>query len=314
MKFSIIVPTYNREKYIAKCIDSVLNQTYNNFELIIVDDSSEYSEYSFLIQVLKKYNFKYFVHRNSVNLGPGNARNIGINKSNGRYITFIDSDDYVEGNMMEEIEKVLEDDEYDAILFDYYYVIKGKKKVRKALPKSGNIIDSSDALALCNGMCWGKVFNKKTIEDNNIVFPNLMRSEDLAFVKSIIGKCNNIYYINKALYNYFINPFSIMHRKDTLNINNNMEAYNYIKKNVKKSEALNMVFLRDYIYIIVQNMILLKYNNREIKEFINNETKDEVDCFSNKYILYQPTYLKICFWLIKNRCINLLKIIFLLKK
>ena len=96
MKFSIIVPTYNREEYIIKCIDSILDQTYDNFEAIIIDDGSTDNTDN----LVKKYHDKRIKYFKNTNHGIGYSRNFGLNKAKGDYIFFLDSDDYLDENML----------------------------------------------------------------------------------------------------------------------------------------------------------------------------------------------------------------------
>ena len=310
---SIITPVYNCYHLMDRLLETLEKQTSDDFEVIFIDDCSKDDSYNLLSKELQNYHFKYKLLQNKKNEGPGNTRNHGISVSQGDYLTFVDSDDYISTDFVKNLEKKIKRNKYDVVIFDYLINKAGKISTKKSLPLNYGTVDSKLALALSNGMCWGKVFKKQVIIDNSIQFPELMRSEDLAFVKSAISKCNSIYYLPNKLYTYMIVSTSIMHRADTLNTNNNIKAYRYIEKNIDKGPELEMIYIREYLYLIVQILFLQKKNNNEIKKFIEKCEKEYPTWYKNKYIKYQPFYLKTLLFLIKNKCISLLKIIFLVK-
>ncbi len=310
---TIITPYYNSLNCIQKLLDSLANQTFQNFELIIIDDYSNKKDYNGLKKLMKNYSFNIKLYRNSKNFGPGYTRNYGIKEAKTPYVTFIDADDYVSNDFVEKIFKVLNEKNYDCLIFDYNIEKKYYGYVVKSLPLKESEPKAIDVLALSNGMCWGKVYKKRIIDKKNIIFPNLMRSEDLAFVKVYLSKCKTIYYLQEPLYNYVQNNNSIMHNAKTLKIDNNKKAYEYIDKNVKKSKAKEMIYLREYIYLIIQNMFRCHYEEKDILLFLEQENLNN-DIFKNKYIKYQPLYLRYCLFLIEERKLSILKYIFKLKK
>lgn len=311
---SIVTPVYNSYHLMDNLINSLEKQSCDDFEIIFINDLSTDNSYELLSKRLENVQFSYTFLSNERNLGPGETRNCGISNSSGDYITFIDSDDYVSEDFIKKIKEKIKISYPDAIIFDYYINNNQKSVYKKSLPLEEKIIDKMDALALCNGMCWGKVLKKKIVVDNNVKFPKLMRSEDLAFVKVAISFCESIVYFNEPLYYYNLVETSIMHTRKTLNILNNIKAFEYIEDNVTSNEALEMVFIRDYLYIIVQNMIILREKNNTIKDFIISAEKKYPEWYKNKYLKYQPLYLRLLLRLIKHKNIFLLKLIFKLKK
>lgn len=311
---SIIIPVYNSINYIDRCLKCLDEQTSNKFEAIFIDDCSTDNSYEELSKKLKDVKYCYQLLQNEKNMGPGFTRNRGIEESKYDYITFIDSDDYVSEKFVESLENVILSDEPDSILFDYYMVNNESKIHRLAINSDKQILDKEYTLAMCNGMCWGKLFKKDIIIKNNIQFPNIMRSEDLAFVKVYIDKCEKIYYLKEPLYYYINNVKSIMHNPNTLNVNNNIIAFDYINKNIKSSDSLEMIFLREYLYLIVQIMILKKYKTKDIKQFIKDSEIRYKQCYKNIYIKYEPFYFKIILKFIEYKLIFPLRLIFLLKR
>lgn len=311
---SIIIPIYNSYDLIDNCLESLDKQTSNNFEVIFVDDNSSDCSLNKMKSKIDKFSFNYKLIKNKNNMGPGFTRNRGIKESTTNYITFIDSDDYVSENFIESLEKIILEAKPDVVLFDYY-MVKNKNKIRKnAIVSDEAILNKDFALAMCNGMCWGKLYKKEIIIKNNVEFPNIMRSEDLAFVKVYVDKCKKVYYLNEPLYYYINNAKSIMHNSNTLNINNNIMAFNYINDNIKSNDSLKMIFLREYLYLIVQIMILKKYKTKDIKQFIKEAEQKQSDCYNNMYLKFQPLYFRIILKCIQYRLIFFLKIIFSLKR
>lgn len=311
---SIIIPVYNTFKHMEKCLESLIKQNNKNFEVIFVDDSSTDGTYELLKNSLSNVDYKYKIIRNSINCGPGNSRNVGIENTTTQYITFLDADDYICENFVDSILKVIENSNSDFIIFDYFKVRFGDCKKCSSINGNKRINTIHDLLALSNGMCWGKIYKKDIIKKYNIRFPDIMRSEDLAFVKVYIDKCRNFYYFKKNLYYYVFNSESIMNNCKTMDVKNNKIAIEYIKKNTEKSEAVDMIYIREYFYLTIQIMILNSNKKSKITQFIDDNNRTNPKWYKNKYIKYQPLYLKILFILIRFKFINLVKLIFKLKK
>lgn len=311
---SIITPVHNSFHLMLRYFDSLSKQGVNNFEVIIVDDCSKDDSYKKLKNRIKKCNFKCYLYKTAKNIGPGAARNLGISNSNGKYITFIDSDDYVADNFIESITKII-DNNFDAVIFDYYKT-NGKNNIacNTVLSLNSGVISISDAVALSSGSTWCKVYKADILKNNKIYFPDLMRGEDLAFNKVALSKCKNIYYLKTNIYYYYENKQSIMHNFETLDISDNIKAYEHIENNLNLEIPLEMIFIREYLYLITQIMILKKYKTCEIKKFINDCFYKFPKWYQNEYIKKQPKYLQIILIFIRYKIIFPIRLIFKLKK
>ncbi|MGL6100291.1 MAG: glycosyltransferase family 2 protein [Fusobacteriaceae bacterium] len=203
---SIIVPVYNTEKYLTKCIKSILNQTYKNIEIIIIDDGSTDN----CAKIIKKYlqnnkNIKYFKQRNQ---GQGVARNKGIQISQGKYIQFIDSDDYIEPLMVEKMINILKKQNLDFVnsllRFDngnkirYYkkefdcIFLEGKDIIRNFL-NNKNIYTSP----------VNKLYKKEFLIKNKIEFPIIRAFEDSLFSLKVAYYARRTGFIQEAFYTAF---------------------------------------------------------------------------------------------------------------
>ena len=219
-KISVIVPIYNSEKYISKCIESILKQSYSNFELILVDDGS-LDNSLFICKNYERDKRVKIIQQD--NQGVSKARNIGISIATGEWITFIDSDDEIEENMLDTMVQELKDEEIDFIFTGFkkfYFSEKGLKKQEKYSCNSKimyikdffNNISLYLENCLLQGPCE-KLFKKEILNKYNIFFPEDMSyGEDTYFVYDYLKYINKISCINQMFYHY-----NVYEKKDSLN-------------------------------------------------------------------------------------------------
>lgn len=198
-KVSFIIPTYNREKEIVYCIKSLINQTLKDIEIIIVDDGSKDKTE----EVIKNFNNKKIKYIKRTNHGIGNSRNYGLEISNGEFISFIDSDDYVDITFAEKMYNHAINNNLDLVICDYYNFYKNGTKEIIKLPKfnNTNIKNNKDILININYGPCNKLYKKELIKD--IKYNENIKYEDMPFVLESIKKAKNIGKLNEAL-NYFL--------------------------------------------------------------------------------------------------------------
>lgn len=202
---SIIVPVYNAEKYLKKCLDSLVNQTKKELEFILINDgSTDKSEE--IIKTYKDKRIKYFKNKNQ---GIGKTRNFGIEKATGKYIMFLDSDDYFSNDACEILYKTAEKEKADLIVFDYYRVEKENlNEVKIESFNATNIKDDPNLLLKINlGPC-NKIYKSDLIKNNDIKFEENLKYEDTLFVVKAIYKAKKIIKLNKCLHYYIIHEKS----------------------------------------------------------------------------------------------------------
>lgn len=202
---SIIVPVYNAEKYLKKCLDSLVNQTKKELEFILINDgSTDKSEE--IIKTYKDKRIKYFKNKNQ---GIGKTRNLGIEKSSGKYIMFLDSDDYFSNDACEILYKEAEKEKADLIVFDYYRVEKGNlNEVKIESFNATNIKDDPNLLLKVNlGPC-NKIYKTDLIKNNGIKFEESLKYEDTLFVVKTIYNAQKIIKLNRFLHYYMIHEKS----------------------------------------------------------------------------------------------------------
>lgn len=202
---SIIVPIYNSEHFLLECLNSVLNQTYTNWELILVDDQSKDNTLNIANQ------FK-FIHPNKFisiftsknNSGPGHCRNIGINHAKGEWLFFIDSDDLLISDCLQ---KLINNSNNKDIIVGNYYIQKNETRTIK----HKNLVKMFNFSKYALGMyAWGTLFKTSYWKSNNFYFKNLY-AEDLICISQIYTATNNITVINEPIYIYRVNYSSLSH-------------------------------------------------------------------------------------------------------
>ena len=256
---SIVVPVYKVEKYIRNCIESIINQTYKNLEIILVDDGSTDECPKILDEYSKKDSRIKVIHKE--NGGLSSARNEGIKLATGKYIGFIDGDDTVNVEMYEMLSNVLEKYKLDIAfcnIVKVYYNDNNELEFEKTAQKEyeEKIISNSEALKLMmmdgsvgNFACT-KLFKRELF--NDIKFPEGKVYEDVGTIYKIVSKVNKIVYVNKNLYHYLYgrpgaitSSFSEKKIIDSLDVYS--EQYNYIKENYKNiKDYANITWIKMY--------------------------------------------------------------------
>lgn len=213
---SVIVPIYNVEKYLRECVDSILCQTYSNLEIILVDDGSPDKCPGICDEYAKKDNRVKVIHQD--NGGLAHARNVGIANSNGEYLTFIDSDDYVSNDYVESLYKGISEFGADISIASFYPF--KDNDVCQQLPKSVSYEEISKEEAIkrycsINADCsmpfisaCNKIYRK--ILFDGIAFPKGKLYEDAFTTYKLIDRARKIVYSTAKLYYYRINPNSIL--------------------------------------------------------------------------------------------------------
>ena len=284
MKFSIIVPTYNREKYIIKCIDSVLDQTYDNFEVIIIDDGSTDNTEN----LVKKYQDKRIKYFKNENHGIGYSRNFGINKAKGDYIFFLDSDDYLEENMLEEVLNNIKN--HDILIFNYkeiyevdnHILLNGFDEFSDyTLEKHPELINKIN-LGPCN-----KVFSTKLFKDKENRFPEDIKYEDFPLIIKLFKEAKKIKSCGLYLTNVAVHKGG-----ETLTVDERVfdifkgldMVKNTLNDKVYKNELNKLIVKKVTTYTISQRTQKDKsLINKFIDEAFNYLKKNVKDYKNNKY-------------------------------
>ena len=215
MKFSIIVPLYNRCKIIPTCIEGLMDTSYKDFEVIIVDDGSSDASYEVSMDLSQKYqNIRVFRQENK---GVSAARNLGIDKAQGEYIMFVDSDDTYVPNALCDIDKLVADDQ-DLLMFRYKGgSFESRSWKKRILPKTKTDVKIKGNKDVVNWIfttlnpyefpfytVWGKVFKKSVLDENNIRFV-----EGMSLGEDQIFTCEYLQYVDVFRYTLIPQHYSL---------------------------------------------------------------------------------------------------------
>ena len=209
-KVSIIIHIYGVEKYLEECLDSVINQTYSNLEIILIDDESPDQCPVICDEYALKDNRIKVIHKK--NGGAGSARNAGLKICTGEYICFVDSDDYVYPNYVEKLVSEAVRQKAEIIVSNFDYLYQNKKKTEKELMKT-NEFSSAEYLEefLINWHCsliWNKIFKKDILK--SLFFVEGRRIDDEFFTYQAVIKAKKIVQIEDCLYVYRMRKSSVM--------------------------------------------------------------------------------------------------------
>lgn len=220
VKVSLVIPVYNVEKYLARCLDYCINQTYQNLEIICVNDGSTDNSLTILDHYKTLDNRIQVI--NKENGGLSSARNVGIAASVGKYIMFVDSDDFISTVAVEKLLKYAEQYNSDIVVFDYVHN-NGKNFINISVDKNciipGEVfnIDTLDGSAYNEVpvSAWCKFYNADFLKDNEIFFDEGLIFEDVAFFSKVYTTAKRIVYLNESFYSYTLSrEGQIMERRD----------------------------------------------------------------------------------------------------
>lgn len=316
-KISVIVPIYRVEKYLNQCIESVVNQTYKNLEIILVDDGSPDNCPKMCDDWAKKDKRIKVIHKK--NAGVSQAVIDGIKNATGEYFAFLDSDDYVSPNFIEKIYTNMKETGADIGVCNYIEVYDSREEKVDTI-KENIVIEKGKDIENCvctyagwNGFyiapCrWNKIFNRELIcESLEYVNREIFMGEDLNMTFYAMAKANKVVFINDYLHYYRQITTSLSKTK-----RNNWNNYKGVIEQlfvINEKEKLNLeeLIYKNYIQAYIKesvNYAVENYKRKEFKEFLSDE-------YLQKYAKAMPTNklkMKIYYWGIRHKNIFLIKL------
>ena len=279
---SIIIPVYKVEKYLEKCIQSVINQTYENLQIILVDDGSPDNCGKICDEYAKKDHRIEVIHKS--NGGLSDARNKGLEIAKGEYIGFVDSDDYIESDMYEVLYNLLKQYNVDVSICNFYTVSQGKIAIKNADNgiKEYNRIEILKEILLDNDIqsyAWNKLYKRELFGE--IKYPVGKKYEDIGTTFYLLEKCNKVVVTGKPEYYYINRQDSIVNNvtetKITDYIELIMQRYDYIEENIKELSNYNKNYLKRILKTAEQDIKSLKevgdYTKKKYEELYNKVQK-----------------------------------------
>lgn len=245
MKVSLISGVYNCEKYLAKCLDSLVGQTYEDIEIILINNFCHDNSQKIIEQYKTKYPNKILAYETKEKLGAGGSRKKGFELASGDYIAFIDCDDRISCNYIEEFIKVVKEENYPDIVIGNFC----KEDVQQNILYERKFYDKDKALVQSIAP-WGKIYRRKFLEENDLCFENIPFGEDILFAAGVylahpkVTLCNNIGYY------WFNNLNSTSHTEIRYFPKNNIEISKKYLLNLKNKFPESNVDYFAYKYYI----------------------------------------------------------------
>ena len=313
MLISFIVPVYNAEKTISACLDSILNQSLQNFEIIVVNDGSRDNVQS----VINEYVFNYpsiIKSYEKPNGGPGDTRNYGIEKSTGKYIAFVDSDDSIETNYTSIISAIIDEHNADMVIINYNRIYQKKQNIIERVYKFSkwnyynspvNISIMPEIIGKLEVAVWLRVIRKEILTENNLLFTKHLRgSEDLEASLKWYVSAKKIIISPEKIYNYIIS-------ENTLNFSSNnveqfSEVINGVYTHYKKNNLAEKCHAElEYIltkHILLSNLLRLRTTNRKDKFKVFMLLRSSLTHYFpkyavNKYLKSEPFFVRLAIYL-----------------
>lgn len=333
---SIIIPIYNGEKYIKRCLDSVINQTYKNIEIICINDGSEDNS----LKILKEYKDldNRIVIIDKENAGVSSARNDGIMRSRGEYITFVDVDDWLELDAIESLYRTLIEKNVDVVRANYYRNFK--YNINSSI---GNLYELSNKLLSTNQddfanlvidrLLDGRIpcyvvlllIKKEYILKTSLFRRDVQLMEDTIFYNELFSNISNIFFMDKPIYHYYCNENSCTKSCEYYirNMYNIIKVNNYLKEiitnskfnsdvRIKKMNTIHLNMIVNHIFMLFKSANFDKSDIiNELDKLHNNEYMKEI--LENSNIQMLPIHLKIPIILAKKRRYNTLFVFYKLR-
>ena len=300
MKISIIIPVYNSEQYVRRLLNSIICQTYDNYEVIIINDgSSDNSEKIIKEKEKKNSKIKYY---NQENMGPGIARKNGFLKASGDLLFFVDSDDYLPNeNVLKDIADIYKNYKFDILFFNYCR--KNQNVIVTNILHKKNIKEGMYNLDLLSndfigGALWGKIFRADLMQKE--FFCDSDNFEDYYTTYKYLEKCKNFFYTSKILYYANRdNDGSISKKKNIYKMLKTMKIAKEIHEFSRFKNATEKLLLDSYI---MASMYMIKNKKKEYLPIIKRNVNINI---KNIFSLGFLNSLRICFILINVKIVEI---------
>lgn len=303
-KISIIVPVHNSEEYIVDCVNSLLIQTIDDFEIILVNDASTDRSAETMLSIQQKYPDKVIIVDLKKNVCQGGARNAGLEISSGEYVGFVDSDDYVDPLMFELLYSKAKESDYDIVECDYREISdkKRKNKIIHTSDVNGSIEDEERRKILLDiSPIWTKIYRREFLLKNNIKFPECLLFEDVPFSIIVSLFIRSRGKISKPLYNYIRRLNSTTMKMNNPRAFDRLLTFQFLLEEVKKRNVFDrfkneieyQYIVRSYWVTMLQCMKKFDKINWKFLKIARSDIKKNVYHYrNNKYFKRLPVYIR----------------------
>lgn len=309
-KISIIIPCFNAEKYICRCLNGLLMQTYKDFDVVLVNDCSKDATVKTVKEWLRKYELNIQILTNKVNRGPSLSRYNGAKQIHSEWVAFCDSDDWFEPEFLERMIAKAQKDKCDMVFCGYRNVI-GSKLDNHPLGDKDLVLTPMEAMCKnVNSLCMTLVKRDIYISTPQ---PDIRNGEDMALIPLMIQRVRNVGILSDVLYNYYIRPGSASQSPSNKMVESLIKSFDFIHHNLESSYYFEKEFLgiRNLVYGCLLNLFKYSYNtskaNSILRDFekvypnwINNKMLDQLSVFKRIYVWCAYHRLYFVMWVLSR--------------
>lgn len=312
-KITIVIPCYNSEKYIAKCVESLKAQTYKDFKVIFINDASTDETLSILYTVQQEKDICITVLDNEINRGPAYSRNRAIEIADSEYITFCDCDDWYDTDYLEKMIEAIDCSKTPIALCGYKVVNEHGKIEYRRIIDSTSTLSSKEALRLeSDSLCMLIV---KTSLMKSTLLPDIRNGEDVAVVPLLIAKAQKCAVLSDCLYNYYRRSDSASEKPTMKAIKSLCDSFRYTTENFPNGNELELEYLgiKNMLYSVLITLFSID-NNRQFAIDILNDFENTYPFWSrNPYIKSMPMYKKVVLFCAKYRIFFVIRLMALVR-
>ena len=282
IKISVIVPVYNARVYLDRCLDSLIKQTLEEIEIIIINDCSTDRGIEIMDHYQKTYPDKIRLIHLEKNRGPGGARNVGLSIAKGEYIGFVDSDDYVDHSMYEQLYHIAKEGNYDMVDCGFHNMKAKQCALSTTIHSWGNLnLEKRRLLVAYPGFIWSKIIRHSILTDHHLLFRENVAFEDMDFLPIVFLHLTRVYATNLVLYHYTNNTKSITSTGESrIQVGARMSAlrilfgtfktygiFNDYKDELAFTVYHSYVYMLKYYTLCVENQFLTYDMFKELHDF-----------------------------------------------
>lgn len=292
VKISVIIPCYNAGNYIEKCLQALEKQSFQDFEVILVDDCSVDHTADVIRTFAQRSGLKIMLLQNDVNSGPALSRNRGIAASNGEFVCFCDSDDWYEPDYLQLLYRKSQEEKAEMVIANYYTVSAQGQKNEKILGQQ-ETLSAAQALAInvdsmCIMLCRRELFA-------GLELPNLRNGEDMAVIPALLSRARRIAFVPECLYNYQYRENSASNSASDRVVDSIILSFHHVEKTVSPAyrEEIEYIGVRNLIYGALLNYFKYAENNKRAEEILNDFSEKYPYWHQNKYLNQMPVYKRV---------------------
>lgn len=322
-RFSLIVPVYKVEEYLPKCVESIRAQSCQDYELLLVDDGSP-DRCPALCDAYAAQDPAHIRVIHQPNAGPGAARNRGIDEAEGDYIVFVDSDDYLSPETLEELSRAIGQTGADLYHFGAFVERNGRVigQVREQVPV-GHVTDLRQAPRYFFGTMapWGKAYRRALFSDKSLRYPPQVRYEDIRLSVKLLARCERIVSLKGTYYHYLQREDSAMRNRNADRNAELLTAFDDILAWYRENglfdefrDELCALAVEHILLSATVRVLLIDPHHRLIGEFRSYVEREFPDYASNRYVAELPRARALAFRLLQKRRYGTVRLLFGLKE